>query len=151
MSKILNVVIILIVIAGMAYGYYYVTKPEATDPGIATPSVDVNGMPLTDTGLTLAEQDPFVKLLNELNAITIDTEFLESGALLSFVDYTRALRTDTVGRDNPFAPSGTGSSVQTKKAVTTVTTKKTTVTTPAEPVDTETENPDDIPPEAFTF
>lgn len=150
MSKILNVVIILIVIAGAAYGYYYVTKPEVAEPGVAT--LDANGMPIDAAGgLTLAEQDPFVQLLNELNAITIDTEFLESGALLSFVDYTRVLRTDTVGRDNPFAPLGTGSSVQVKKTTTTVTPKKTTVTTPVEPVVTEPENTDVIPPEAFTF
>lgn len=132
MSKVLNVVIILIVVAGAAYGYYYVTKPDVADPGEAT--YDDNGMPVDPAGgPTLAEQDPFVRLLNELNAITIDTEFLESGALLSFIDYTRVLRTDAVGRDNPFAPLGTGSSVQIKKSTSSVTTKKTAVTPPAGP------------------
>ena len=116
MSKILNVVIILTVIAGAAYGYYRATKPgtdgvgpAAADSTSGAVSLDENGMPLADGAMTLAEQDPFVQLLAELNTITIDTQFLESGTLLSFVDYTRALRSDAVGRDNPFAPPGAGS------------------------------------------
>jgi len=116
MSKILNVVIILIVIAGAAYGYYLATKPGTDGVGPVAAgstsgavSLDENGMPLADGAMTLAEQDPFVQLLAELNTITIDTQFLESGALLSFVDYTRVLRSDAVGRDNPFAPLGVGS------------------------------------------
>ncbi len=111
MSKILNVVIILIVITGVAYGYYLTTKPtEEVGLSVASPTsiIGPDGMPVAGSGITLAEQDPFVQLLNELNTITIDTEFLESNALLSFVDYTRVLRTDAIGRDNPFAPLGTG-------------------------------------------
>lgn len=114
MSKILNVVIILLVIAGAVYGYYFMTKPDTGET--TTVTLDENGMPIEGTGMTLAEQDPFVQLLNELNSITIDTEFLESGALLSFVDYTRTLRTDAVGRDNPFASLGaSGSTAVTKQ------------------------------------
>ena len=133
MSKILNVVIILIVIAGAAYGYYLATKPgtdgvgpAAADSTSGAVSLDENGMPLADGAMTLAEQDPFVQLLAELNTITIDTQFLESGTLLSFVDYTRALRSDAVGRDNPFAPPGAGSAPPT-------TVKKSTETNDAIP------------------
>ena len=133
MSKILNVVIILIVIAGAAYGYYLATKPGTDEVGPVAAgstsgavSLDENGMPLADGAMTLAEQDPFVQLLAELNTITIDTQFLESGTLLSFVDYTRALRSDAVGRDNPFAPPGAGSAPPT-------TVKKSTETNDAIP------------------
>jgi len=45
-----------------------------------------------------------LNLLNQIQSLRIDATLFQSAAYRSLQDYTVEIPTDTVGRDNPFAP-----------------------------------------------
>lgn len=110
MGKILNIVIVILILAALVYGYMQFTKsPDADTPeGLSTTS-DSESL---DAGLsTQTQQNDFVALLLDLKQISLDTEFLTSSVFTSLTDFSRDITPQNVGRRNPFAPIGANAGV----------------------------------------
>lgn len=108
MGKILNIVIVILVLAALVYGYIQFTSSSST----ANPdSLSVGGTTAvssdtTGDGTINAQQDDFIALLLDLKQISLDTAFLSSSVFTSLTDFSRDIPKQDVGRRNPFAPIG---------------------------------------------
>ena len=106
MGKILNIVIVILILAALVYGYMQFTASSepVTPEGLSTASgIDA----VSPDGLTLTtQQGDFVTLLLELKQISLDTTFLASTVFTSLQDFSRDIAPQAVGRRNPFGPIG---------------------------------------------
>lgn len=105
MGKILNIVIVILILAALVYGYMQFTSSDTvTSEGLTT---EVGTDPFTSpdpTGET--DQGDFVALLLDLRQISLDTAFLTSSLFSSLEDFSRDIPPQDAGRRNPFAPVG---------------------------------------------
>ncbi len=108
MGKILNIVIVILLLAALVYGYMQFTSSDVTDSeGLSTSTgTSLPGSPalLDSTGAT--DQGDFVSLLLDLKQISLDTAFLTSSLFSSLQDFSRDIPPQNIGRRNPFAPTG---------------------------------------------
>lgn len=104
--KIFAIVVIAIAIAiyiGSATGNKKATVPDSPLTSSVLPQSDG-----TDSGTDTAHTgEDFSTLLSSVRSITIDTSIFENPAFKALRDHSVMLGTDSVGRDNPFAPIGT--------------------------------------------
>lgn len=89
-KKNIIIIVAVIVIAALAF-YYMSSSPSATDTGLQSNSANAVG----------ASE---IALLNQVEALRIDTTFFNDPAYKSLVDYSVAITPEAVGRPNPFAP-----------------------------------------------
>jgi len=94
-----GVVLIALLVVG---GYVFYTQ---SDNSIGELTRNVSGSLQATTTLD-ADQNQTLQRLNELEDITIDTEFLRSDAFRSLKNFGIAIEPKSVGRPNPFAPAG---------------------------------------------
>ncbi|PSO45524.1 MAG: hypothetical protein BRC25_02015 [Parcubacteria group bacterium SW_6_46_9] len=93
-------VVLLAVLAVGGYVFY-----TQSDSNIGELTRNVSGSLQATTTLD-ADQSQTLQRLNELEDITIDTEFLRSDAFRSLKNFGIAIEPKSVGRPNPFAPAG---------------------------------------------
>jgi len=106
-SKVLiNVLIVLLVLVALWLGYVWLTSDREEG---ALPTVSVSS---PDSGVTPEEQSEFLRLFNRLGTINFDessTQFLNDPVFTTELrDYTTTLTEGPRGRQNPFAPFGSG-------------------------------------------
>ncbi len=149
MGKILNIVIIILILAALVYGYMQFTASSepATPEGLSTASgVDA----VFPDGLTPAtQQGDFVSLLLDLKQISLDTTFLASTVFTSLQDFSRDIAPQAIGRRNPFAPIGTSEGAPSPRATPSAPTAQQSTPAPVAPppsVDTTPPAPDETPP-----
>lgn len=87
------------VIAVLAIGYSFFSGNSLPD-GLTSQAV----------GSAPQEGGDLIALLAELKSIDLDTSILEDSTFLTLQDFTVSLSPEPVGRTNPFAPLGVGTS-----------------------------------------
>jgi len=109
MGKILNIVIVILLLAALVYGYMQFTaSPSTTNSGSLSVGAASVSTDMTDDGALVVQQDDFISLLLDLKQISLDTAFLSSSVFTSLTDFSREIPKQDVGRRNPFAPIGSG-------------------------------------------
>lgn len=88
-------VIALVVVGFFIYTYFFTSTPEPV-LSASTPSQNA----LVDADL--------IALLSELKSIQLDDSIFKDQTFLSLHDFSQTLVPEPVGRQNPFAPLGTG-------------------------------------------
>jgi len=151
MSKILNIVIVILILAALVYGYMqFTSSPDtATPEGLSAES----DTPTIDVGLTTqTQQNDFVSLLLDLKQISLDTEFLTSSVFTSLTDFSRDIIPQNVGRRNPFAPIGANAGVDERSTqVSAFITPASTTRTQTPPPQSDQLAPDQTPPPDESF
>ncbi len=91
-------IIFLVIVAGLAFGgvWYYKNYYVVSDSEPDTMSATV-----VSTQKRIGTRT--IQLLNQVNSLTLDTEFFETPAF-SFTSYEVEIPDQPVGRPNPFAP-----------------------------------------------
>jgi len=84
---------IIIVAAFLIYYFYLSGSGTSTDSGLLAQEPEVEVAAAQVLGL-----------LNQINALNIDSTFFQNPAYQSLVDYTVPIPTLNVGRADPFAP-----------------------------------------------
>lgn len=79
-----------------AFGYYLFVLRDTTTTGVSTASVDL---------ASVAEREAFVRSLQELQSIQLNTAVFSDSRFSQLVDNNTPLQEVPVGRVNPFAPS----------------------------------------------
>lgn len=107
-----NILIFLLVVAGICLGYYYFVVGGGSTPSSAGITVTgPNGQPLDTANNT---NDDFLQLLLSLKNVDLSassSSFLSSDVLNKRLqDFSRPLPSEGQGRTNPFAPIGVGGS-----------------------------------------
>jgi len=97
MSNFAKIVIFLIVIFLIAAGFYFLRGNKAVAP--ATGLVKEN-FDSSDFG----ENQEFLRVLKNLERVSLDGSVLTTQAFLSLVDFSLELAPEPVGRINPFRP-----------------------------------------------
>jgi len=99
-----TIIAILLVFGVMFYAYLSFFNNSGSTPDAAT--TDGSGAPAdgtaTDAGMEL------VALLDQLQAIKMDDSIFSSAAFNALHDETSPVNEEAVGRNDPFAPIGTG-------------------------------------------
>ena len=114
MKKTLSTLVILLVVAGLAFGAYkyFIAKPAApagTDGGLST-TAGVATDPVTtatpDADVSSAANE-FLTLLLSVQSIKLDDTLFANPSFTTLQDLSRPITPDTnPGRKNPFAPLG---------------------------------------------
>lgn len=94
MNKSTIIIIAVAVLAGLAYFYVKGGTPSDT-------SALLQGTPVGVSGNRAGQ---ILTLLNQINAIEIDTKIIESPVYKTLQDNTVPIPPQNVGRPNPFAP-----------------------------------------------
>lgn len=94
-----GVVIILVLVVG---GYLFYTRSSGAS--ISEIADNVTGATLATSTLD-ADRDQTLQRLNELQDITIDTEFLTSDSFRSLENFGISIEPQPAGRSNPFEPA----------------------------------------------
>jgi uncharacterized protein YacL len=95
MSNVIKNVLIfggLIVLA--IFGYYLFVLQDDSVVGVASNDVDI---------ASVAERESFLRSLQELKSIKLDTSVLNDERFVRLVDYSNEPQEVPVGRSNPFA------------------------------------------------
>lgn len=79
-----------------AFGYYLFVLRDTTTTGVSTASVDL---------ASVAEREAFVRSLQELQSIQLNTAVFSDSRFSQLVDNNTPLQEVPVGRVNPFAPA----------------------------------------------
>ncbi len=105
-AKVPVIIAIVVLAAAVIYYFYYSGAVVATDAqsGLAVDNVASNERVGEDV----------LNLLNQIHSLKIDTKFFKTPVYQSLVDFSVAIPTVNVGRQNPF--SAIGSFVQTDQA-----------------------------------
>jgi hypothetical protein len=90
-------IVLIVLLAGGWYFYKSGSSPASTSSLIS--SSDGSGSVGTDV----------LSVLNSVSSIRIDTSLFTSPAYQSLVDYSIQVPPQAIGRPNPFAPTGGGS------------------------------------------
>lgn len=102
-KTLINVLIVLLVVVGLWFGYSYFFQSEDEGTGTSV-SVQTAG---TDNELT--PESEFVVLLSRLRNVSLDASFLGNDIFNSELqNYTSPLPSRGQGRSNPFATFGVG-------------------------------------------
>lgn len=88
-TKTLVLGIVLVVVLGGAYLYFFSSTPEA---------------PLTSTSPATAQEQQFLDVAAELQPISFNTAIFSDPRFASLVDLTVPVSPETQGRPDPFAP-----------------------------------------------
>ncbi len=131
-KKLLIILGILIVVGIVVYSTSSKSTPKTPAGSTGALSSTVGTLPLpSNTGASRSANDEFSTMLSNIKSITIDTSLFENQAYKLLRDYPVTLGSDTVGRNNPFAPigsDGNGAPVQ-SVSIQTLQTGKVTSTT----------------------
>lgn len=114
MTKVLNIAMAVLILSALIFGYFsFIGRDENILTDATTGKIIGNtsgGAAVgSQTNGATEEDEKFVALLNELDQISLDVEFLSSAVFNSLRDFTRALPSQTKGRRNPFAPFSSSS------------------------------------------
>lgn len=113
MTKVLNIVIVILLLSALLFGYFsFISRDDSATSAVTEEINDDIGSGADVGSVTngaTEEDEKFVALLNELDRINLDVGFLSGAVFNSLRDFTRDLPSQTKGRRNPFAPlSGAG-------------------------------------------
>lgn len=107
-SKTLPILVAILVILGIIGYFMYTSGNQTAVDAVDRISLFTGG---SEAGSAYSGVGAEVLvLLNRIDSLSIDPKFFNDQVYLSLVDYTVAIPTWSVGRDNPFAPLG-GSAV----------------------------------------
>lgn len=97
MSSNLKIIIIVLVVAGIAFfGYNYFGKTSTSTDVLVRESA-------LDSSKIGAE---VLVALNQLKTLKLDADVFKDKTFMSLVDYSKPLNAEPVGRVNPFSPIG---------------------------------------------
>lgn len=100
------VTIVIIVVASLLIvgAFIYFGRPGSViQSGLSSPG---SPMPATTQGLS----SELLRALSSLESLTLNTDLFKDSAFTNLVDYSKDIKDEPVGRDNPFMPVGTESS-----------------------------------------
>lgn len=103
LQKYKTVLIVLGILLVLFIGFRFFTK-DTSPEGLTSQPV---------AGIVPEEGGDLITLLLELKSITLDTSVLQNPVFLTLQDFSVVLAPEPVGRTNPFAPLGVGSSLPT--------------------------------------
>lgn len=93
LSLLKNIVIIVGLLGIAALGYFLYVQNETSN--LATSDAEM-------TNKLAIEANDFLRRLNDLKAITLDTEVFEDPRFASLIDFSTPIKTEDIGRTNPF-------------------------------------------------
>lgn len=94
MSSLFQNILIFVGLVGLVgFGYFLYSQNERLNLSA--------GDAATSNQIAIEASD-FLRRLNDLKAITLDTEILNDPRFSSLVNYSAPLQTESVGRTNPF-------------------------------------------------
>lgn len=102
-SKAAPIILIVVIVLAVA-GYFLYTSGNQTVTDATGKIAALAGGGDTASAANSGVGADVLVLLNRIKSINIDPAFFTDQAYQSLVDYTVAIPTWTVGRDNPFAP-----------------------------------------------
>jgi len=94
-----NAIIVIVVLILVIGGWYFYKN------GGSSPSSSALVPSPSDASQSAIGADVF-SILNSVSSIRIDASFFNSSVYQSLVDYSIAVPSQSVGRPNPFAPTG---------------------------------------------
>lgn len=109
-SKTLPILVIILVILGVVGYFMYTSGNQTAVDAVDRISLFTGGGEAGSAYSGVGAE--VLVLLNRIDSLSIDPKFFNDQVYLSLVDYTVAIPTWSVGRDNPFAPLG-GSTITT--------------------------------------
>jgi hypothetical protein len=101
-TKIISLVVLVLILGGAGYFYYSESSNILSAGSVLSGTNSLNTPTTTASG---PSRDQTLQRLNRLEDINIDTDFLSAQIFTSFENFGISIRSQPVGRDNPFIPS----------------------------------------------
>lgn len=110
-SKTTAIILLTVIGASILFlVYYFYLKPDAVSPLLGQGLVTESGLGVDDLSAgnlnSLSSQTgrDLLSLLNDLESISFNPEFIQGVGYASLEDHTHILEEQIPGRENPFAP-----------------------------------------------
>lgn len=92
--------LVILALAFFAYRFFFV-KEEDIGPSVL----------VADKASISEEERSILELLSDMQSISLDTSILKNKNFLNLQDFSVSITPEPQGRDNPFSPVGTNSTV----------------------------------------